>query len=91
VRLAENGWNSRDPEKVALAYTLDSRWRNRAEFIKGRAAIRGNRGRCQLRVALVTARLLMRSPGLPSEQLVCVSFLRGGAFGKARTDRLRWR
>jgi nuclear transport factor 2 (NTF2) superfamily protein len=31
VRLAEDGWNSRDPEKVALAYTIDSRWRNRAE------------------------------------------------------------
>lgn len=39
VRLAENGWNSRDPEKVALAYTIDSRWRNRAEFIQGRGAI----------------------------------------------------
>jgi uncharacterized protein len=36
VRLAENGWNSRDPEKVALAYSIDSRWRNRAEFITGR-------------------------------------------------------
>jgi len=35
VRLAEDGWNSRDPEKVALAYTVDSRWRNRAEFIDG--------------------------------------------------------
>ena len=39
VRLAEDGWNSRDPAKVALAYTLDSRWRNRAEFIQGRDAI----------------------------------------------------
>lgn len=39
VRLAENGWNSRDPEKVALAYTVDSSWRNRAEFIQGRPAI----------------------------------------------------
>jgi nuclear transport factor 2 (NTF2) superfamily protein len=39
VRLAEDGWNSRDPAKVALAYTEDSRWRNRAEFIVGRAAI----------------------------------------------------
>jgi uncharacterized protein len=39
VRLAEDGWNSRDPERVALAYTPDSRWRNRAEFIKGRAEI----------------------------------------------------
>ena len=36
VRLAEDGWNSRDPEKVALAYSVDSRWRNRAEFVYGR-------------------------------------------------------
>src|SRR3979411_2130572 len=35
VRLAEDGWNSCDPEKVALAYTIDSRWRNRAEFPSG--------------------------------------------------------
>ena len=39
VRLAEDGWNSRDPEKVALAYTIDSRWRNRAEFPSGRQEI----------------------------------------------------
>jgi nuclear transport factor 2 (NTF2) superfamily protein len=39
VRLAEDGWNSRDPEKVALAYTVDSYWRNRAEFVRGREAI----------------------------------------------------
>jgi nuclear transport factor 2 (NTF2) superfamily protein len=39
VRLAEDGWNSRDPEKVALAYTIDSRWRNRAEFPNGRPEI----------------------------------------------------
>ena len=39
VRLAENGWNSRDPVKVSLAYTPDSRWRNRAEFPRGRAQI----------------------------------------------------
>jgi nuclear transport factor 2 (NTF2) superfamily protein len=39
VRLAEDGWNSRDPEKVALAYTIDSYWRNRAEFLHGREAI----------------------------------------------------
>ena len=39
VRLAENAWNSRDPEKIALAYTEDSRWRNRAEFLQGREAI----------------------------------------------------
>lgn len=36
VRLAEDGWNSRNPQKVALAYTLDTQWRNRAEFIHGR-------------------------------------------------------
>jgi nuclear transport factor 2 (NTF2) superfamily protein len=39
VRLAEDGWNSRDPEKVALAYTIDSQWRNRAEFPNGRQEI----------------------------------------------------
>lgn len=39
VRLAEDGWNRRDPEKVALAYTADSRWRNRAEFPVGREQI----------------------------------------------------
>ena len=39
VRGAEDGWNSRDPQRVALAYTPDSEWRNRAEFIAGRAAI----------------------------------------------------
>jgi len=41
VRLAEDGWNSRDPEKVALAYTVDSYWRNRTEFVQGREAIVG--------------------------------------------------
>jgi nuclear transport factor 2 (NTF2) superfamily protein len=39
VRLAEDGWNSRDPARVALAYTIDSRWRNRAEFANGRDEI----------------------------------------------------
>lgn len=39
VRAAEDGWNGRDPEKVSLAYTPDSRWRNRAEIFEGRAAI----------------------------------------------------
>jgi nuclear transport factor 2 (NTF2) superfamily protein len=39
VRLAEDGWNSRDPARVALAYTPDSQWRNRAEFFSGRTAI----------------------------------------------------
>ena len=39
VRMAEDAWNTRDPQRVALAYTTDSRWRNRAEFLQGRAAI----------------------------------------------------
>jgi len=39
VRKAEDSWNSRDPQRVALAYTMDSRWRNRAEFINGREEI----------------------------------------------------
>ncbi len=39
ARLAEDAWNSRDPGRVAQAYTIDSQWRNRAEFIQGRAEI----------------------------------------------------
>lgn len=39
ARMAEDAWNSRDPERVSLAYTEDSRWRNRAEFISGRGEI----------------------------------------------------
>jgi nuclear transport factor 2 (NTF2) superfamily protein len=39
VRLAEDGWNSRDAERVALAYSVDSRWRNRSEFVTGREQI----------------------------------------------------
>ena len=39
VRMAEDAWNTRDPEKVAGAYTEDSRWRNRAEFLNGRSEI----------------------------------------------------
>lgn len=39
VRLAEDAWNSREPEKIALAYTPDSHWRNRTEFISGREQI----------------------------------------------------
>ncbi len=40
VRAAEDAWNSREPERVALAYTPDSRWRNRGEFLEGHEAIR---------------------------------------------------
>ncbi|MGC7101946.1 DUF1348 family protein [Amycolatopsis lurida] len=39
VRLAEDAWNTRDPERVSLAYTADTRWRNRAEFANGRAEV----------------------------------------------------
>ena len=39
IRAAEDGWNGRDPAKVALAYTPDSKWRNRSEFITGRSEI----------------------------------------------------
>jgi uncharacterized protein len=39
VQAAENAWNTRDPERVALAYTVDSEWRNRSEFFSGRDAI----------------------------------------------------
>ena len=41
VRAAEDGWNNRDPQKVSLAYTAQSRWRNRAEFVTGRGEIVG--------------------------------------------------
>lgn len=40
VKAAEDGWNTRDPERVALAYTEDSQWRNRAEFFSGRDNIK---------------------------------------------------
>jgi uncharacterized protein len=39
VQMAEDAWNSRDPERVALAYSVDSEWRNRTEFLKGREQI----------------------------------------------------
>ena len=45
VRAAEDAWNSRDPVKVAAAYTADTRWRNRAEFLEGRAAVEAFLGR----------------------------------------------
>ena len=40
VQLAEDAWNTRDPERVALAYSVDSEWRNRTEFLKGRDEIK---------------------------------------------------
>ncbi len=40
VRMAEDAWNTRDPDKVALAYTLDTKWRNRSEFLNGRDEVR---------------------------------------------------
>lgn len=39
IRMAEDGWNSRDPQRVALAYSVDSQWRNRSEFLQGRDQI----------------------------------------------------
>jgi nuclear transport factor 2 (NTF2) superfamily protein len=39
VQAAEDAWNSRDPERVALAYTLDTEWRNRSEFLRGREQV----------------------------------------------------
>ncbi len=41
VRMAEDAWNTRDPSRVVLAYTVDTRWRNRAEFPVGREQVRG--------------------------------------------------
>jgi hypothetical protein len=40
VQMAENAWNSRDPEKVCMAYTIDTEWRNRDEFINGREEVK---------------------------------------------------
>ena len=40
VQLAEDAWNSKDPERIALAYTIDTEWRNRTEFINGREAVK---------------------------------------------------
>ena len=40
VQLAEDAWNSRDPERIALGYTIDTEWRNRTEFINGREAVK---------------------------------------------------
>ncbi|MFT4666231.1 MAG: nuclear transport factor 2 (NTF2) superfamily protein [Polaribacter sp.] len=39
IQAAEDAWNSKDPERIALAYTIDSEWRNRSEFVNGRAEI----------------------------------------------------
>jgi len=40
VRMAEDAWNTRDPERVALAYSIDTKWRNRAEFLNGREEVK---------------------------------------------------
>lgn len=40
VQLAEDAWNSKDPERISLAYTIDTEWRNRTEFINGREAVK---------------------------------------------------
>lgn len=41
VQLAEDAWNSKDPERIALAYTIDTEWRNRTDFINGREEVKG--------------------------------------------------
>jgi nuclear transport factor 2 (NTF2) superfamily protein len=56
ARKAEDAWNTRDPEKIALAYTVDSRWRNRSEFLQGRAEIIGfltRKWRCEFDYRLI--------------------------------------
>ncbi len=40
IQAAENGWNSKDPEKVSMAYTVDTEWRNRSEFVNGREEVK---------------------------------------------------
>ena len=55
VRAAEDAWNTRDPERVAAAYTVDSQWRNRDEFVTGRAEI----------IAFLTERLLPERSSTP--------------------------
>ena len=40
VQIAENAWNTKDPEKICLAYTIDTEWRNRTEFIRGREEVK---------------------------------------------------
>jgi len=54
VRMAEDAWNTRDPARVALAYTIDSVWRNRSEFLQGRAAIGAFLTRKESRIGLPT-------------------------------------
>ena len=54
VRMAEDAWNSRDPVRLAGAYTEDSRWRNRAEFFQGRPAIVASVGTTPLIVTGMT-------------------------------------
>jgi hypothetical protein len=51
ARMAEDAWNTRDPARVALAYTPDSRWRNRSEFLQGRDAIAFRDNRIAVRFA----------------------------------------
>ncbi len=40
IQMAEDGWNSKDPERVCLAYTIDTEWRNRSEFVNGREDVK---------------------------------------------------
>jgi nuclear transport factor 2 (NTF2) superfamily protein len=64
ARLTEDAWNSRDPARVALAYTDDSRWHNRAEFFAGRAAIEAFRTHDQRHFQWPLGRRPDEHPGL---------------------------
>ena len=72
VRLAEDGWNSRDPEKVALAYTIDSNWRNRAEFLRGREEIIAFLTRKWQRARLSAHQGAVELPREPHRRALCV-------------------
>jgi Protein of unknown function (DUF1348) len=67
VRLAEDGWNTRDPGKVALTYAIDSRWRNRSEFINGRDEIIAFLSRGPRSWTTASSRNYGRLPGTASE------------------------
>ena len=86
VRLAEDAWNSRDPARVSLAYTEDSRWRNRVEFIDGREAIRAFLTRKWNRE--LDYRLIKELWGFRENRWRCASPTSGmttAAIGSART------
>lgn len=77
VRMAEDNWNSRSPEKVALGYSVDSRWRNRSEFVNGRQDIVAFLTRKWVKE--IDYRLIKRALGLqrrPHRREVCIRVAR---------------